>query len=193
MILCPAQQHSLVLLIFAHVLLDQRLRQQPQRRPLFSPMALWMGILTLLCAPGLMGLLAGLIVLAGYTLIHGIIGGRRMKTCGHLIAEQVAAITLLVASIACVAGPESGTWLAGLAGLPLQGVAVLTGVLFMWWTVSDAVGLLARPYLPEGGSADRAAGAHADPRSRACQRPVRDWVPHRGEVCPQVRRSHAAR
>ena len=147
--LAPGQQDSLVLLIFAHVVLDQYLRGWARRWPLLSPMGACMGVLTLLCAPGLMGLLAGLIVLAGYTLIHGIIGGRRMKTCGHLIAEQVAAITMLVASIACVAGPESGTWLAGLAGLPLQGVAVLTGVLFMWWTVSDAVGVLARQYLPE--------------------------------------------
>lgn len=163
MILHPAQQHSLVLLIFAHVLLDQCLRRQPQRRPLLSPMALWMGILTLLCAASLRGLLAGLIVLAGYTLIHAIGGERRLDSCRYLAAEQLAAIALLVAGVAYVAGPESGYWLAGLTGLPLQGVAVLTGVLFMWWTVSDAVGLLARHYLPEdnGGGLAGTPGAGA--------------------------------
>ncbi|HCA46520.1 MAG TPA: hypothetical protein DEP45_03895 [Armatimonadetes bacterium] len=152
----PGQQHCLILLICAHALLDQRLRQQPQRRPLLSPMALWMGILTLLCEANLRGLVAGLIVLAGYTLIHAISGERRMESCGYLIAEQVAATSLLVASIAYLAGPESGAWLARLAGLPLQGAAVLTGMLFMWWTLSDAVGLLARQYLPEDKGGDLA-------------------------------------
>jgi hypothetical protein len=112
-----------------------------------------MGALTALClfSPG--GVVAGLLVAAGYLLVSRATYRRRGHSVIWYIGTHAASILLLFVTVDRLTGPGSGAWLGVLAGPPLQAVAVLTGLVLMWRHGSAAVGLLVKDldFQPEQG------------------------------------------
>ena len=159
MILTSGQQHILIVLFCAHVMLNHYLRHDPHPRgdsALRVPAA--MGILTALLFLDLWGLVAALLVFAAYGLIHWLARNGRASTCWHYLGEHAVSIALLIAIVAWVGDAGSGAWLAIFTGPPLQAIAILTGLAFLWWTGSRAVRLLVKD-LPKPESGAPEAGA----------------------------------
>ncbi len=139
----PAGQQILIVLLFAHVLLDHYL--PPEEGWGATPCAsALIGAVTALCFFEPAGLPAGLTVALGYAAIRRFLGGRTAQKTASYIVAHAGVILLLILSIGYFAGPDSGAWLSRLAGPPLQAIVILTGLLFMWWTGSNAVGLIVR-------------------------------------------------
>jgi len=154
MSLTPGQHHILIILFFAHVALDHYVRRgRPVRLEVALRIPAAMGILTALLFLDLWGLVAALLVFAAYGLIHWLARNGRASTCWHYLGEHAVSIALLIAIVAWVGDAGSGAWLAIFTGPPLKAVAVLTGLAFLWWTGSRAVGLLVTDMpKPESGA-----------------------------------------
>lgn len=139
----PAAQHILIVLFFAHALLDRYL--PPEEHWGATPFAsVLIGAIAALCFFEPVGLLAGLFVGIGYAIIRWFRGRVAADGAATFIGGQVASILILIIFVSSLATDDSGAWLQELSGLPLQAVAILTGLLFMWWTGSTAVELLVK-------------------------------------------------
>ncbi|MGI5819089.1 MAG: hypothetical protein ACOX9R_13450 [Armatimonadota bacterium] len=143
MFLTSGEQHILVVLFLAHVLLG-RCAPAGRAGTRTAYVAAAMGIITALCFFEPAGILAGLLIAAGYLVIHWFAAGAAQRRTAAFVGVHGASILLLMTIVGWSGGAESGRWLEALAGPPLQAIAALTGLLFMWWIGSTAVGLLVK-------------------------------------------------
>jgi len=123
-----------------HIALDHYVRRdRPVRLEVALRVPAAMGILTALLFLDLWGLVAALLVFAAHGLIHWLARNGRALTCWHYLGEHTVSIALLIAIVAWV----------GDAG---------SGLAFLWWTGSRAVGLLVKDMpKPESGAPDAGA------------------------------------
>lgn len=134
--------HLLIVLLGAHVILSHHLPRSQWAGRFALSLPVGMGVIVAICFLDGAGLIAGLFTLTGYAVVPAIISDRREANCWYYLTEQAVEIILLVTLVAWLGEAETGAWLDGLAGLPLQALAIGTGLGFVWWQGATAVGLL---------------------------------------------------
>jgi len=159
--LLPNQCHVLVLLLGVHALVDLWLLPDPRTaqvlptgrrsgsdlrriraRLVLGPAAV--AVATLLALLDVGGWLPAVIVFLGALAIRLVSLLRSRLSWGSYLGEQAANLGLLLTVVAATANVAGGRWLDTLAGIPLQVLALVTGLLFVWQTGAVAVGLLVR-------------------------------------------------
>lgn len=143
MSLSSGEQPVLIVLFFAHVLIDCYL---PARRRVKGPgriaAPVIMGVLTAVCFLNPIGIVAGLLAGLGYAAVRQITFGRSDPSAFWYVGTHASSILVLMLAVHWTGFPGGGRWLDALAGPPLQAIAIMTGLVFMWRQGSTAVGLL---------------------------------------------------
>lgn len=144
----------LVILLAAHAILDlwmfpnQRalaaLSPQVRGAPAGLGLPALMGLITLVTFWEIAGLAAALLIFLGYVAIRWLRWVWREYTCWHYLGEHAGSAAWLLLVVGWIADADSGALAQQLAGLPLQALAVVAGILFMWSAGAVAVGLLVR-------------------------------------------------